>query len=103
MSELQCCRCRRPPHKIDDYIETSHLLSESFDDVEEYIRKEEGTYNPSTNLFACDICYILLGQPGGLTEQTRWRADRFYEPHEHPGRISVPEWILEDDPCGNHA
>lgn len=30
--------------------------------VEEYAR-QDGTYNPATNRFACDECYIAIGMP----------------------------------------
>lgn len=29
----------------------------------DYIRSEEGTYNPSNGHFACDPCYISVGMP----------------------------------------
>lgn len=31
--------------------------------ISEYVRREEGTYNPNTNHFLCDMCYIRAGQP----------------------------------------
>jgi hypothetical protein len=30
---------------------------------DEYVRDEEGTYNPANGHFLCDECYIKAGQP----------------------------------------
>lgn len=34
---------------------------------EEYVRTQEGTYNPSNGHFLCDACYIEYGQPSSPT------------------------------------
>ena len=37
----------------------------------DYIRKEEGTYNPETRHFLCDDCYIKAGMP---TSPSGWKC-----------------------------
>lgn len=37
----------------------------------DYVRREEGTYNPDTNHFLCDACYITAGMP---TSSTGWKC-----------------------------
>ena len=32
---------------------------------EDYVRDEEGTYNPENGHFLCDECYIKAGMPSG--------------------------------------
>lgn len=57
--EPYCFRCGRPASSFPEY--------RNFTDVEAvaYVRQEEGTYNPETNRFACDGCYIAIGMPSG--------------------------------------
>lgn len=59
--EPYCFRCGKPASSFSEY--TSNLEErQSFAD---YVREEEGTYNPETNRFACDGCYIAIGMPAG--------------------------------------
>lgn len=37
----------------------------------DYVRREEGTYNPESNHFLCDMCYIQAGQP---TSPAGWKC-----------------------------
>lgn len=65
--EPYCFRCGKPASSFSEYA--SNL--EERQSFAEYVRDEEGTYNPETNRFACDGCYIDIGMPsapGG------WRA-----------------------------
>lgn len=52
--------------EIDSYIEPGYHK-----DREDYIRQEEGTYNPENGHFLCDSCYIGAGMPVGFNG-TRW-------------------------------
>lgn len=60
-----CFRCRRKPAEIDEYQE---LVREyGFDNEDQAVREEEGTYNPENDLFACTDCYIAVGMPSSPT------------------------------------
>lgn len=70
--EPYCYRCGKPASSFPEYCEhggcegdSPHLGSA------DYVRDEEGTYNPETNRFACDACYIAIGMPSG---PNGWRA-----------------------------
>lgn len=59
--EPYCFRCGKPASSFseyDNYLEPNYIGSRA-----EAVRAEEGTYNRDTNRFACDACYIAIGQP----------------------------------------
>lgn len=59
--EPYCFRCGKPASSFPEYIQApAYPESAAF-----YVRQEEGTYNPETNRFACDGCYIAIGMPVG--------------------------------------
>lgn len=67
---LFCFRCRRRPHEIEEYVAETRASLElssaaicSAEDVEEWVRGNEGTVNAAAGLFACTDCYIKVGQP----------------------------------------
>jgi hypothetical protein len=62
--EPYCFRCGKPASSFSEYRDMVH---EAFPEVSaaDYVRDEEGTYNPETNRFACDECYIAIGMPVG--------------------------------------
>lgn len=70
--EPYCFRCGKPASSFPEY---DYSVREGFEvdgaDRADYVRSEEGTYNPDTNRFACDECYIALGMPSG---PNGWRA-----------------------------
>lgn len=55
-----CIGCNKLADEIDEYIEGA---KESEMTVEQYIREEEGTYNPENGHFVCTDCYIKMGMP----------------------------------------
>lgn len=58
----RCIGCGRTPEQIDEYT----AFAREFEMTNtEFVMKEEGTYNPLTNHFACDTCYINMGMPAG--------------------------------------
>lgn len=65
--EPYCFRCGKPASSFSEYA--SNL--EECQSVADYVREDEGTYNPETNRFACDGCYIAIGMPAGLNG---WQA-----------------------------
>jgi len=58
--EPTCFRCKRMADAISEYVEA---VRGSTMTPAEYVRREEGTYNPENGHFACTECYIAIGQP----------------------------------------
>lgn len=62
-----CFNCTKTPDQVPGWLLEAKIEGVT---VEEYAR-QDGTYNPATNRFCCDDCYIKIGMPsapGG------WRA-----------------------------
>ncbi len=59
---MKCKVCRKAPEDIEEYVEAA---IENECTPEEYVRQEEGTYNPHTKEFYCTDCYINIGMPLG--------------------------------------
>lgn len=55
-----CYRCGRTPEQIGEYRAMAEGTGLS---ATAWMVAEEGTYNPSTDHFACTRCYIQAGQP----------------------------------------
>lgn len=55
-----CQGCQRPPAEIDEYRDAA---AEELISADEYVRKEEGTYNPDNGHFLCTVCYLKAGMP----------------------------------------
>lgn len=55
-----CIGCGKHPDDIEEYREIVAGTDEAPDD---YVRQEEGTYNPANGHFACTDCYIEMGMP----------------------------------------
>lgn len=64
--EPYCFRCGKPASSFSEYD-----YQFAGGDRADYVRNQEGTYNPETNRFACDACYIAIGMPAG---PGGWRA-----------------------------
>lgn len=68
---IRCVRCGRPPNAISEYHdglaadlgEDPETFAPTFEEIDEWCRKNEGTYSERTQKFACTACYIALGQP----------------------------------------
>lgn len=58
---MYCAVCKRTPIEIDEYKEVEEFGCTP----NEYVRNEEGTYNPEFDIFYCTECYIKIGQPLG--------------------------------------
>lgn len=59
-----CERYAEDMEDIDNWREEDETRSE-------YIMNNDGTYDPATGFFACDRCYIMLGQP---SSPQGWKA-----------------------------
>ena len=55
-----CTGCNRMPDEIYEYSKEATQSSLSPD---EYVRREEGTYNQYNGHFLCTMCYIKAGAP----------------------------------------
>lgn len=64
-----CNTFARDMRKIDSYLGPNTAKAAALEPGgiakfrEDYIRDEEGTYNPANGHFLCDSCYIAAGQP----------------------------------------
>lgn len=63
-----CIGCNKTPTEIEEYVDAA-LEDETTPD--QYVRTEEGTYNPKNGHFLCTSCYIKAGQP---SSPSGWRA-----------------------------
>jgi hypothetical protein len=52
--------CNRKPSEIDEYVD---MASEESMTPDEYVQREEGTYNRENGHFLCTECYIKHGMP----------------------------------------
>lgn len=59
---MKCLECGREPKDILEYVEAA--LDEKMT-PDDYVRREEGTYNPILDVFWCTECYIQIGMPLG--------------------------------------
>jgi len=55
-----CQGCNKFATELDEYIE---IAKEEDMTPEEYVRSEEGTYNPRNGHFLCTQCYVNAGMP----------------------------------------
>lgn len=62
MKICQCKKCGKKPSEIDEYVYEAKNERIS---PEQYVKENEGTYNPENNMFYCTECYIQLGMPLG--------------------------------------
>lgn len=59
----RCIGCNKNADELDEYIE---IAKEEDMEVDDYVKSEEGTYNPSNGHFYCTSCYIEVGMPLGV-------------------------------------
>ena len=69
-----CIGCGKEPNQIDEYIEAVTENPSRYADADDYVRREEGTYNPANGHFACTYCYIEMDMP------TKPAPDRWIAP-----------------------
>ncbi len=63
-----CIGCKKVPAELEEYAIPA---AESDMTPEEYVKAEEGTYNPRNGHFACTNCYIAMGMP---STSSGWKA-----------------------------
>lgn len=59
---MKCKICGKEPNELQEYISAAY---EEKITPEEYVRREEGTFNKETEQFYCTACYINIGMPLG--------------------------------------
>jgi hypothetical protein len=55
-----CIGCYRLPNEISEY---SKVSTQTKLEPDEFVKREEGTYNEENGHFLCTSCYIKAGQP----------------------------------------
>lgn len=60
--EIMCKGCGKHPSEIQEYASAAQVEDITPD---EYVAREEGTFNRSTGQFWCTRCYIKVGMPLG--------------------------------------
>lgn len=68
MTAIKCAICGKPPEEIDEYV---YMAASEQMTPEEFVRAEEGTFDPESGMFLCTVDYIRAGSPSGWP---RWRA-----------------------------
>lgn len=68
-NHLRCGRCGRAPWQLTEFVDAAAVNGVS---PNEYVRDEEGTYDPASNRFLCTECYVAVGQPSLFARQ--WKA-----------------------------
>lgn len=58
--EPLCIGCNKHPGEIEEYVEIAKEEKMTPDD---FVREEEGTYNPDNGHFLCTTCYARAGMP----------------------------------------
>ena len=71
---IVCFRCGKRPHQLLEYLDA--VFQDGLEEGEEespenYVKREEGTYNPDTETFCCTACYIMIGMP---SSPNGWKA-----------------------------
>ena len=59
-----CIGCGHHPEEISEYVDAAK--EEGYLHTSQYVRRNEGTYNPDNGHFWCTSCYIKNGQPLGV-------------------------------------
>jgi hypothetical protein len=66
-----CTGCQKYASEIDEYIEGA---SDNDMTIDDFVREEEGTYNPFNGHFLCTDCYIKAGMPAAPVGRPGWIA-----------------------------
>lgn len=64
--DILCPYCEKKPDDLHEYITGAEEYNNEFEadySALDWMRMFEGTYDKYTGLFACNNCYIKIGQP----------------------------------------
>lgn len=70
LPEPICIGCNKTPEELSEYIEMARSEGRG-ETPSEFVRRDEGTYNPENGHFLCTPCYVRAGQP---SSPRGWRA-----------------------------
>lgn len=68
MNKPICIDCKKNPNDLPEYVE---LANEEGITPDDFVIREEGTYNKNNGHFTCTTCYIKRGMP---TRPNGWKA-----------------------------
>ena len=71
---LKCAVCRKTPDELEEYQDQAKAEEMTPD---EFVRENEGTFNPRVQLFCCTTCYIDIGMP---SSNAGWKPSGFITP-----------------------
>jgi hypothetical protein len=63
-----CIGCSKHPNELEEYV---LIAKEEGMTPDDYVRDQEGTYNPENGHFLCTPCYINAGMP---SSPRGWKA-----------------------------
>ncbi len=63
-----CVDCKKTPDQLPEFVS---LANEEGITPDDYVRREEGTYNRANGHFTCTDCYMKRGCP---TRPNGWKA-----------------------------
>lgn len=58
-----CIGCNKSPIRIEEY---QYFREDGYRSADDYVKNEEGTYNPKNGHFYCSSCYIKADMPLGV-------------------------------------
>lgn len=61
--EVVCAECGKHPDQISEYVDVYEI--EGCQSPDEYVIRNEGTFNRATGKFYCTVCYVKAGMPLG--------------------------------------
>lgn len=61
MSKCMCTKCGKTHSEINEYVTAAAM--DGYATAEDYVRENEGTFDPVHNKFLCTSCYVALGCP----------------------------------------
>jgi hypothetical protein len=68
-----CTGCGKHPDELEEYVEAANADNYGSPiSADDYVRREEGTYNPENGHFLCTDCYCAAGMPS--LPGRGWRA-----------------------------
>lgn len=60
-TQLRRAKCGKTPSEISEYVTAAAM--DGYATAEDYVRENEGTFDPVHNKFLCTSCYVDLGCP----------------------------------------
>ena len=58
-----CIGCQKFPENIAEYRRGNRWEEDEYASSSDYVKENEGTYNPTNGHFLCTPCYVKAGMP----------------------------------------